>query len=440
MLSGGAAAQQCASTWPYTLSNGNLADASQVMADFNAIRNCPALGSNPVFNSSFSTFLSYASSIDLDVNNGNTGTGANSIIRLVTQNSSETGEAPAQLVKYAFGGFYITNADTIGYTAFSNGSAEQMRITQSGVGIGTSAPAYLLDLRNSSEAGQLHLSGTGGDNGGYIMGWGTGGLFMNAGANFNGSSWIAKDGAASLVVAGGGSVLFYNNTGLTTGSSYTPTLAVSFVGSNAGFGNSAPAYLLHVGSAAASGIVAEFQNSSGACTHTPGSSSETVSCSSDARFKSDIQDTTDALVWLNDLRIRDFTWKATGERRTGVIAQEVNDKHPEMVHIDANGYYTVDEPNPWKVIRAVQQLKAENHALRAANDNAARNVASLTIALKEQQAEIGKLRAANNAYTEKLARFEASERRNEGSLDALARRLDEMQRKTGTQIARAASQ
>jgi hypothetical protein len=95
---------------------------------------------------------------------------------------------------------------------------------------------------------------------------------------------------------------------------------------NVGIGTTGPAQLLHVYTSTASAIVAEFQNGSGACTHTPTASSETVSCSSDARFKSDIHDAGGALEWLSDLRIRDFTWKATGERRTGVIAQEVKEK------------------------------------------------------------------------------------------------------------------
>jgi hypothetical protein len=90
---------------------------------------------------------------------------------------------------------------------------------------------------------------------------------------------------------------------------------------NLGIGTTAPLALLHVGSAAASGIVAEFQNSAGNCTFAPITS--TWSCSSDMRLKKDIQDSGAALPDLQDMRIRDFTLRATDERRTGVVAQEI---------------------------------------------------------------------------------------------------------------------
>jgi hypothetical protein len=148
-----------------------------------------------------------------------------------------------------------------------------------------------------------------------------------------------------------------------------------FTGGNVGIGTTVPAYLLHVGSASASGIVVEFQNSSGACTFTPSASSMTPSCSSDRRLKNDIQDTGDALAWLRDMRVRDFTIKSTGEHKTGVIAQEMLKTHPDMVHLGADSFYKVDEPDPWKLVKAIQELKADNDkfagSLRAANETIA---------------------------------------------------------------------
>ena len=55
------------------------------------------------------------------------------------------------------------------------------------------------------------------------------------------------------------------------------------------------------------------------------------------------------------MHIRDFVMKASGESGTGVIAQEVKQIHPEMVHMGSNGYYTVDMPNPWKLVKAIQE-------------------------------------------------------------------------------------
>jgi hypothetical protein len=68
---------------------------------------------------------------------------------------------------------------------------------------------------------------------------------------------------------------------------------------------------------------------------------------------------------LGGMRVRDFTMKATGERQTGVVAQELVKAHPAMVHEGSNGFLTVDSPNPWMLVKAVQELKADNDNLRA---------------------------------------------------------------------------
>jgi hypothetical protein len=148
-------------------------------------------------------------------------------------------------------------------------------------------------------------------------------------------------------------------------------------GGNVGIGNTGPAYLLHVGSTSASGIVAEFQNSAGACTLSPSSSSMVPSCSSDIRLKSDVTDAGDALAWIDDMRVRDFTIKSTGERKTGVIAQEMISAHPDMVHPGSDDFYKVDGPDPWKLVKAVQQLKAENADLIRRDDELEREITEL---------------------------------------------------------------
>ncbi len=73
------------------------------------------------------------------------------------------------------------------------------------------------------------------------------------------------------------------------------------------------------------------------------------------------------------MRIRDFTIKTSGERATGVIAQELQQTHPDMVHENPQDFLTgdkarhfliVDQPNPWMLVKAIQELKAENDKLR----------------------------------------------------------------------------
>lgn len=98
------------------------------------------------------------------------------------------------------------------------------------------------------------------------------------------------------------------------------------------------------------------------CSILPGN--PTLSCSSDERLKRDIVDTGPALPRLLDMRIRDYVMRATGEHRSGVIAQEIQKTHPEMVREDENGMLAVEAPNPWVLVKAIQELKADNDNLR----------------------------------------------------------------------------
>jgi hypothetical protein len=194
--------------------------------------------------------------------------------------------------------------------------------------------------------------------------------------------------------AAGGYVQAYNrNTSAytplnLTGSTVTVGASGGYVvlsGGYVGIGTAGPNYLLHVGSSSASGAVAGFQNSADLCTLTPAASTPTWSCSSDIRLKTDIADTGDALAQLGTMRVRNFTMKATGERQTGVIAQELQAAHPDMVHLGPNGFYTVDSPNPWQLVKAIQELGTENDNLRAelkaASDNEAAQIGALTVRL-----------------------------------------------------------
>jgi hypothetical protein len=69
------------------------------------------------------------------------------------------------------------------------------------------------------------------------------------------------------------------------------------------------------------------------------------------RLKDDIEDAPPALPQLVDMRIRTYTVKASGEHRTGVIAQEMLWKHADMVHMGAEGLYGVEAPNVWLLVK-----------------------------------------------------------------------------------------
>jgi hypothetical protein len=144
---------------------------------------------------------------------------------------------------------------------------------------------------------------------------------------------------------------------------------------SAGSGVGKPSYPIHFGSTSVSGPVEELQNSSGMCAFMPSASQLQIICSSDQRLKEDIKDANPALPQLADMRVRDYTIKETGERRTGVIAQEMLRIHPDMVHMSVEGLYGVEAPNVWLLVKAIQELKAANDdiadSLKAANDSIA---------------------------------------------------------------------
>jgi hypothetical protein len=169
--------------------------------------------------------------------------------------------------------------------------------------------------------------------------------------------------------SGGGEVDFFANRGGGTAGGYrfydysnagaiTPLMTIRG-GGNVGIGTAAPAEPLEIYSSGA-GVLLQLAGSSGTCNHTPGSSSETVSCSSDMRLKRGVIDTPSALPWLSSIRVRDFTWTSTDEKRTGVIAQELQKTHPEMVTYNrVTDEWTVEQPNPWTLVKILQEQQAE---------------------------------------------------------------------------------
>jgi hypothetical protein len=98
------------------------------------------------------------------------------------------------------------------------------------VGIGTATPSYPLDVRNTTNASQIHLSGDGADDGGYLLATTAQAAFLSNAA-YNGTSWIAKTTAASLIGLQSGAINFFTNSGLTAGSAFTPTQHMSLTSS-----------------------------------------------------------------------------------------------------------------------------------------------------------------------------------------------------------------
>jgi|GEM_PF-6468470 hypothetical protein len=122
-----------------------------------------------------------------------------------------------------------------------------------------------------------------------------------------------------------------------------------------GIGATAPGVLLHVTSTSDTNVL-RLQDSDGTCNHNPESGSETVSCSSDENLKINIRDASSILGSMRDYRIRQYDVIASGDEMIGVIAQETLDTHPDRVHMTDSGFYTVDLPTTWEIVKAIQEL------------------------------------------------------------------------------------
>ena len=118
-----------------------------------------------------------------------------------------------------------------------------------------------------------------------------------------------------------------------------------------------------------------------------GNNSSSWSTTSDRRIKKNIVDNTVGLSEILQLRVRNFEYRlpeeiedeviATGAvestgTKVGVIAQEVQEILPEIVDThEETGVLSVNPDNlTWYLVNAVQELSAENAALKARLDAA----------------------------------------------------------------------
>src|SRR3989344_5809332 len=102
----------------------------------------------------------------------------------------------------------------------------------------------------------------------------------------------------------------------------------------------------------------------GNCRIDPDSGGLTTTCSSDARLKTDIISPPPVLSYLNGLPIKEYTVIASGDRRTGVVAQELlSAGYSSLVSMGEDGYYGVSEIPSWKIIKGVQELDAKINSL-----------------------------------------------------------------------------
>jgi hypothetical protein len=252
-----------------------------------------------------------------------------------------------KIIIQAIGPVVDSEGDFLISTDSGGGEIPRFTIKQSNgyVGIGIATPEEKLHVNNgnvlidNSEA-LLTLQKQDNNNGNKI-------LLQNSAGFYEWNIYQTDGGASDLRIAGGSDTDFDN---------LIDYLTIEF-GGNVGIGTDNPLTPLHV-NLSSNGTVLRLQDIDGTCLHNPEAGSETISCSSDEKLKEGIQETDSILEDFEKIKIRDYIVKKSGKKITGTIAQEMLETNPDMVH-EENGELFVEQPNPWKLLKAIQELKKE---------------------------------------------------------------------------------
>ncbi len=237
------------------------------------------------------------------------------------------------------------------YLNFKTGGSERMRIASNGtVGIGTTSPSYLLDLRSSADAdtplfrinntstgssaaARLYMTADGNNFSLYNYGDGTG--------NANETRFRSSAGGSYFTFAPGSSEKMRIDSSGNVGMGIVSQSGVKLY---VDAPSSTHAGVFRVDSAAYASIICDNQASSGTRFFTSfridnsivgnitsTGSSTTYATSSDYRLKENIQPLENGLERLNQLKPVKFNWIEDGKEEEGFIAHEVSEIFSDAV-------------------------------------------------------------------------------------------------------------
>jgi hypothetical protein len=289
-----------------------------------------------------STIANSSGDITISAASGNISLNSNRIID-IAQVAAGSGLASAPAYSFSSDATSGLYSNGIGTLSLATAGTPNLTINSSGyVGIGTTNPGYKLEV-----AGDAALISN------------TTGVSLTIGGK-SGTAWPytidTKTGAFLRILSGnaGASPFTIDSNGLV------------------GIGMTSPAYALDV-TAVGTTAVARFKGSGSYSTCTFNSNG-TLTCSSDARLKTNVNNTNYGLSTLSQLRPVDFNWITDPNNPTknlGFIAQEVQQLIPGLVITDSDGY---EELNSIGLIPVIVKSIQEQQAIIAANSSALNNV------------------------------------------------------------------
>lgn len=230
-------------------------------------------------------------------------------------------------------------ANLIFTTSTSSSPTEKMRIMGTGlVGIGTSAPDHLLSLVNTPATSQLELRGGGTAGGGvFFSNYGNQSGVMSTGVRVNAGSWTADttssggSGSASIYLQAGSTHYWYSNGSTTDGNNISPAQVFTIVAG---------------GNATLAGTLTE---------------------SSDARLKTNINTIDSALDKVTQMRGVTYDRTDFDMSGTGIVAQELERIAPELVENNDEYKSVAYTKLTAYLIEAIKELNNEIKELKGIN-------------------------------------------------------------------------
>ena len=252
-----------------------------------------------------------------------------------------------------------------GYSVFGASSAEQMRLTSTGLGIGTSSPGYRLDVNGVTRLGAGTPAILAGVGGAFAAGQGE---LYTISTNTMG---IGTTGAAALRLYTNSTLqatLDSNGSFFVGSSNVVPDTGVCLLGP--GTTSSPRINIGHTSGTTSGNPYAYFYYSStaiGSITQS-GTTAVLYNVTSDQRLKKNVVDAPEFGNVIDSLQVRSFDWKTDQtHHRAGFIAQELVTVAPEAVYQPADPEEMMAVDYSKLVPMLVKEIQSLRARLKAAN-------------------------------------------------------------------------